>query len=418
MVAPLAPPGEARVTEGRASRRAEEAPLGRSAGIPPGGAPACVWDDRFLEYDFGPTHPFSQRSRQLAVRLMQAVLAERGEPPLELASEVPVASAEYLETFHHAAFLAEVRAASAQLYPGFLDEGSTPAFSGCYAAAARIAGGTAIALETAYTARRPTFAPAGGLHHAHPDRASGFCIFNDVALAIGSSLRAGRRVAYIDLDAHHGDGVMYGFYDSGRVLDIDFHQDGRTLFPGTGFPEEVGVGDGAGAKVNIPFPPGAGDATLLPAFHRIVPPLLRSFRPDLIVLQHGADGHEGDPLTHLRYTARSYDTIDDSVLALGRELWHSRVVVTGGGGYRPESVGRVFARAGMAALGLPRPPSEAPLPPEWRRAFAREWGRPAPDRWVDPPSERGAFSTAEPRSDPVGSLEKALGRRFPPGTVD
>jgi acetoin utilization protein AcuC len=379
---------------------------------PPSGG--YVWTDRFLHYDFGPNHPFTQRSRRLAVRLLQAVLAESPTHEVEFRNEVPVAPWEYLTTFHKTEYLEQISRASNSEYPGFLDQGDTPGFPGCFEAAARIVAGAAWAVETTLRTSRPTFHPAGGLHHAHPDRASGFCIFNDLALAIVEAARAGRRVAYIDIDAHHGDGVMYGLYDSGAVLDIDFHQDGRTLFPGTGFPEETGRGDGSGLKVNVPLPPGSGDETLLPLFQRLVPTLLRSFRPDLIVLQHGADGHVGDPLTQLRYTSRSYDAIDSLVLGLGHELCHSRVVVTGGGGYRPESVARVLARAGIATLGHPLPGPDDPLPPAWREEFESEWGRPAPGTWLDAPPRVSHSPSPAVGAKLVAALEKSLGRSFPP----
>jgi acetoin utilization protein AcuC len=374
-----------------------------------------VWDERFLEYDFGPDHPFTERSRRLAVRLVQETLTARPHPPLEFREEVPVAPAEYLETFHEPEYLELVRRASHSDEPGFLDQGDTPSFPGCYEASARIASGAAWAVETALERNRPTFHPAGGLHHAHPGRASGFCIFNDLALAIVEAARLGHKVAYIDIDAHHGDGVMYGLYDSGAVLDIDFHQDGRTLFPGTGFPEEAGRGDGEGLKVNVPLPPGAGDEVLLPLFRRLVPPLLRDYRPSLIVLQHGADGHLGDPLTALEYTSRSYDVIDRLVLDLGSELCRSRVVVTGGGGYRPESVARVLARAGLAALGVELPSADDPLPRRWSDEFEGEWGRPAPATWIDPlPGDSPHHLALPHRSEGlVRALEKALGRSFP-----
>jgi len=372
-----------------------------------------VWTDRFLDYDFGPDHPFTQRSRRLAVRLLQAVLAEEKATQVEFCDEVPVAPWAYLQTFHEPEYLEQVSRASNSEHPGFLDQGDTPGFPGCFEASARIAAGAAWAVETALRTNRPTFHPAGGLHHAHPGRASGFCILNDLALAIVEVAGEGRKVAYIDLDAHHGDGVMYGLYDSGAVLDIDFHQDGRTLFPGTGFPEETGRGDGAGLKVNIPLPPGAGDEMLAPLFRRLVPPLLRSFRPELIIVQHGADGHAGDPLTQLQYTSRSYDEIDALVLDLGRELCHSRVVVAGGGGYRPESVARVLARAGIAALGLEMPASAEPLPAGWRQEFEVEWGRPAPQTWLDPPVRGRRPSPADAGEAVVRALERVLGRSFP-----
>jgi acetoin utilization protein AcuC len=221
-------------------------------------------------------------------------------------------------------------------------------------------------------------------------------------------------VAYVDVDAHHGDGVMYGFYRSGRVLDIDFHQDGRTLFPGTGAVGETGRGDGKGLKVNLPLPPGTGDEALVPLFRRVVPPLVRSFRPDLIVVQHGADGHAGDPLTTLQYTSVGYDALDRIILDLADELCDRRLVVTGGGGYRPESVARVFARAGASVLGLPLPPLRESLPAGWRDSYEADWPHPAPMRWGD--SARSGIPTWGPGDTEalVQTLERELGVRLPP----
>jgi acetoin utilization protein AcuC len=233
-----------------------------------------------------------------------------------------------------------------------------------------------------------------------------------VAIAVAHALRKGHRVAYIDIDAHHGDGVMYGFYDSGKVLDIDFHQDGRTLFPGTGFPHEVGRGDGAGLKANLPFPPGAGDEALLPVFRQVVPPLIRQFRPDVIILQHGVDGHFADEIARLQYSPRGYAEVDRMVLELSRELTHGRLLVTGGGGYRAESVSRVLARAGVILAGLPEPVDHAPLPAAWRKEFAGAFGREAPATWADPwEPEPSPWTDADERGL-VSQLEHKLGEKL------
>ena len=371
-----------------------------------------VWSERFYDYDFGPHHPFTERSRGLAAKLLETVLADAPHAAGWTRS-VKVADRPTLETFHREGYLEFVESASGLAKQVALDAGDTPSFPGCYEAAARLVQGALDALDFTLEHQIPAFHPGGGLHHAHPDRASGFCIFNDVAIAVAHGVRKGLRVAYLDIDAHHGDGVMYGFYDSGRVLDIDFHQDGRTLFPGTGFPYEVGRGDGAGLKANLPFPPGAGDEALLPTFRAVVPTLLRQFRPDVIVLQHGVDGHFGDEIAQLQYSPRGYAEVDRMVLELSRELTHGRLLVTGGGGYRAESVSRVLARAGLILTGLPEPNDHDPLPASWRAEFAAAFRREAPATWGDrvAPAPSPWNETAE--ASLLHQLESKLGEKLP-----
>lgn len=373
-----------------------------------------VWDPRFRHYDLGPDHPFSERSRALAVDLLETTLAERAAPPVDWMRAVSPASREVLERFHDAAYLDFVERASGEETTVALDAGDTPSFPGCYEEAGRIVSGAERALDWVLHHDRPAFHPAGGLHHAHPERASGFCIFNDVAVAIATAVAAGRRVAYLDIDAHHGDGVMYGFYASGRVLDIDFHQDGRTLFPGTGFPRESGTGDGAGLKANLPLAPLSGDEALLPLFHRVVPPLLRSFRPEAIVLQHGVDGHLGDALAHLQYSPDAYAEIDASTIELARELCQGRLLVTGGGGYRPDAVARVLARAGLLLADAKPPAGTDPVPPAWRDRYRAEIGASPPRTWADPEEPSPSRWRPEHTVKLVAELESSLGVHFPP----
>ncbi|MGD0718848.1 MAG: acetoin utilization protein AcuC [Thermoplasmata archaeon] len=377
-----------------------------------GGSLSLIWDDRFRDYDFGPEHPFTERSRALAVSLLRTLAPPTQSAPVTWVGPVAPAPRSVLESFHRREYVTFVEAVGAADQPTFLDSGDTPGFPGCFAAAARVVAGADRGLELTLAERRPAFHPAGGLHHAHPDRASGFCIFNDVAIAVGRAVREHRRVAYIDIDAHHGDGVMYGFYDSGRVLDIDFHQDGRTLFPGTGFPPETGRGDGAGLKVNLPLPPGAGDGALLPLFRRVVPSLLRSFRPEVIVLQHGVDGHVDDALARLQYTPAAYAEIDRTVLALAREVSGSRLLVTGGGGYRASSVSRVLARAGLILAGFDLPADEEPLPDAWRAEFFEEAGETAPATWGGSAAPVASSWNADHESKLIAVLEEELGQRF------
>jgi acetoin utilization protein AcuC len=372
-----------------------------------------VWTERFLDYDFGPHHPFTERSRGLAARLLESVTSDAHPHALDWSRSVPVASRPTLESFHQSGYLDFVESASGLAKEILLDTGDTPSFPGCYEASARIVEGALQALDHTLEHRRPAFHPGGGLHHAHPDRASGFCIFNDVAIAVARGVSKGLRVAYIDIDAHHGDGVMYGFYESGKVLDIDFHQDGRTIFPGTGFPHEIGRKDGAGLKANLPLPPGAGDEALVPLFRRVVPPLLRRFRPEVIVLQHGVDGHYWDEIAHLQYSPAAYAEIDRAVLALSRELTGGRLLVTGGGGYRAESVSRVLARTGLILGGLPEPEGDLALPPTWRNEFSASFRREAPTHWVDRDELDPSPWTEANETSLIRELENRLGEKFP-----
>jgi acetoin utilization protein AcuC len=378
-----------------------------------------VWDDKFLAYDFGPQHPFSERSRRSAVRLLEeAELFGPDSPrPLQLsAGAIPSAPREVVQRFHTAEYVDRVVQASKPPF-GMLDQGDTPSFEGCSGAAGRLVNATVEGLRivTAEPSRH-AFQPGGGLHHAAPDHASGFCIYNDVAVAIATELRtsASRRVAYVDIDAHHGDGVMYGFYEDGRVLHIDVHQDGRTLFPGTGAIEETGRGDGAGMKVNVPLPPGAGDVSLLGTLERLVPPLFQEFRPELVVVQMGADGIAGDPLARLRYSSPGHAAAVALVHHWAHEVGPARILATGGGGYGAAAVAQTLARDAGALAGIPIPGSEhEPTPPNWRREFADTFECAAPDIWmgavpsIDQDREVARVGTI------VTALEKRLGRRFP-----
>lgn len=377
--------------------------------------PVVVWDDRFLGYDFGHGHPFTEASRGLAVRLLAAVDPRYRPTGALRVADVAPAPRDTVERFHHAAYLDRLTALDHARRRELLDHGDTPSFPGCWTESRRLVGGTLAALDALQSrATARSFNPGGGLHHAHPDRASGFCILNDVAVAIASALRPGGpapRVAYVDLDAHHGDGVMYGFYDDGHVLDIDFHQDGRTIFPGTGFAEEVGRGDGAGWKVNLALPPGTGDAGLCALFDRVALPMLLEFRPRLIVLQCGVDGHAGDSLgaTDLAYTSRGYRHVVGGISRVARELGDVPVLATGGGGYTAEHVARILASVPYWLADADRPDGE--LPSAWRSEFATAFHRPAPTTWAAVADPEPWTADREDRL--VGQLARALGRRFP-----
>src|SRR5450756_1238639 len=258
--------------------------------------PLLVYGPRSLEYDFGPSHPLSPRRFGPGIDLLRAVGAAPGLAP------EPAADDE-LEWLHAPGYVAAVRRFSAdadrQSEAG-IGPGDDPAFAGMHEAAATVAGGSIRAIEAILRGDvEHAYHPGGGLHHAMRARASGFCIYNDVALAIARARAAGLRVLYIDLDVHHGDGVQALHYHDPGVMTISFHESGRSLFPGTGSVSEMGEGIAAGTSVNVPLEPLTGPEAWLAAVRAVVPSLAAAFGPDLIVSQHGADGHVWDPLAHL-----------------------------------------------------------------------------------------------------------------------
>ena len=218
---------------------------------------------------------------------------------------------------------------------GFLDYGDTPAFKGVFDAAATVVGSALDGLHNVMAGtQRKILVPIGGLHHARREQAAGFCVFNDPGVLI-ETLRAEygvQRVAYIDIDAHHGDGVFYAFEDDPDLIFADIHEDGRYLYPGTGFAHETGKGDAEGTKLNIPVPPGADDEE----FHRQWPKVeefLRAAKPQIILLQAGADSVAGDPITHMAFTPAAHGHAAASLAALADEFCDGRMIAMGGGGY-------------------------------------------------------------------------------------
>jgi acetoin utilization protein AcuC len=223
---------------------------------------------------------------------------------------------------------------------GFLDYGDTPAFVGVFEAGCCVVGSTldaAAALVNAEVER--AFVPIAGLHHARPDTAAGFCVFNDIGVVVNTlrAVHGVKRIAYVDIDAHHGDGVFYAFEDDPELYIADIHEDGRSLYPGTGGVEETGRGAAAGTKLNVPLPPGSGDD----AFHRVWPAVERFIadsRPEFILLQAGADSIGGDPITHLRYTPAAHAHAAARLCAVADEYSGGRVLALGGGGYNRQNL--------------------------------------------------------------------------------
>jgi acetoin utilization protein AcuC len=255
------------------------------------------------------------------------------------------ATREELEYFHTPRYVDRVIELSAR-GSGLLDAGDTPAFPGVYEAAAHVVGGTleALAAIVAGPVRR-AFIPIGGLHHATRDSAAGFCVFNDCGVAIEAARRVHglQRVAYVDIDAHHGDGVFYAFEDDPDLAFADTHEDGRFLYPGTGARSETGRGAAAGTKLNIPLPPGADDETFLAAWEE-VERHIDAARPELVLLQCGADSLGGDPITHLRLTAEAHAHAARRLAVLADRHAQGRVLAMGGGGYNRDNLARAWTR--------------------------------------------------------------------------
>ncbi len=267
-----------------------------------------------------------------------------------------LASEDELLRFHTPEHLARVRAQSLT-GEGYLDNGDTPAFPGMYEAAATVVGSVLDAVRwIVERPRRRAFVPIAGLHHARRDRAAGFCVFNDLGVAIETlrSVHGIRRVAYVDIDAHHGDGVFYSFENDPELIYADMHEDGRYLFPGTGFANETGRGTATGTKLNIPMPPGADDIMFRREWER-VEAFVRAGRPEFIILQAGADSIDGDPLTHLRYTPAAHAHAAARLHGLADELCDGRLLATGGGGYDRASLASAWCAVVEALLDRGRP---------------------------------------------------------------
>lgn len=257
----------------------------------------------------------------------------------------PRASRRQIEYFHTPDYIDLVERLSVE-GGGLLDQGDTPAFPGVYEAAAHVVGGTLAALAAIVAGpERRAFIPIGGLHHAARTGAAGFCVFNDCGIAIEAARREHgiRRVAYVDIDAHHGDGVFYGFEDDPDVLVADLHEDGRFLYPGTGARTETGTGPAAGTKLNVPLPPRAGDEQFFAAWQDVEAYLERA-APELVLLQCGADSLAGDPLTHLAYSEHAHAYAAERVRAIADRHAGGRVLAMGGGGYNRRNLARAWTR--------------------------------------------------------------------------
>ncbi|PYN72305.1 MAG: acetoin utilization protein AcuC [Candidatus Rokuibacteriota bacterium] len=315
---------------------------------------ALIHSDAWTRFDYGPEHPLRMERLGLTWRLMQAygltTLADAVVRAPEPAAEPEIA------IYHDAEYLEMLKACNSgrapQLAARFgLGPGDNPVFPGLWDAARLCAAGSLLAADlVAYGRADRAFHFAGGLHHAMPARASGFCYVNDAVLAILRLRSRGMRVLYIDIDAHHGDGVQHAFYGDPNVLTISTHERGDYLFPGTGFVEETGSGAGAGYAVNLPLEPFTDTSVYQPAFEQIVPPLFSAFRPDAVVAQLGIDSHRTDPLTHLALDVQGFAQAVKRITELSPKL-----VCLGGGGYDLPNVARAWTAAWAVLNGVELP---------------------------------------------------------------
>jgi len=382
-----------------------------------------AWDERLTDYHFGPGHPMAPVRVELTMRLAH----EFGlwtQPGVTLAAPAPAADTD-LELVHDAPYVRAVEAisrwaehpdAGGALYGKQLrvarmfglGTADNPVFPGMHEASALVTGATLAAARAVWSGSAGHGASiAGGMHHAMAAHASGFGVYNDPAIAIAWLLEQGaERIAYVDIDAHHGDGVQAAFYADPRVLTISLHQHPETLFPFTGLPAETGGPGAEGSAVNLALPAGTGDGSWLRAFHAIVPPLLRQFRPQVLVSQHGADTHRRDPLAHLELSIDGQRAAHAAIHALAHETAGGRWLLTGGGGYDlADVVPRTWTHLLAEAAGQPIDP-ETPTPVPWREYVAWRTGLPAPERMTD--GAPAQFVPFESGYDPADEVDRAI----------
>ena len=361
-----------------------------------------AWDDRLVGYDFGPGHPMAPLRLKLTMELARAFGLTRLEG---VTVEIPAAATgAELELFHDPGYIGMVRLAGHQAAEkggrevGGLSRGLTtqallmhglgteddPLFPGMHEAAAMVTGATLAAARAVWTSAAEHGASlAGGLHHAMAGNASGFCIYNDPAVAITWLLSQGaERIAYIDVDAHHGDGVQAAFWDDPRVLTISLHEHPDTLFPGT------------------------GDAGWLRAYHAVVPPIVRSFGPQLLVSQHGCDSHRDDPLTNLTLSIDGQRAAHAAIHALAHEVSAGRWLLLGGGGYEHvHVVPRTWTHLLFEAAGAPLDPAAA-TPEPWREYVSCTTSQTAPERMTE--GAPGTFTDYESGHNPADPVDRAI----------
>lgn len=301
--------------------------------------------DEIARYGFGDPHPFGLDRHDVFQAELETEIAEHGLEESVGYAKPRTATNDELLLFHTARHIDHVSAKSAE-GSGWLDQGDTPAIPGIFEAASSVVGTTLAAVDAVMAGEaRRAFSPIAGLHHAARDHAAGFCVFNDCGVA-AEYLRARHgleRIAYVDIDAHHGDGMFYSFEDDPELVFADLHEDGRYLYPGTGAASETGRGRAQGTKLNVPMPPGSDDDDFHSTWPR-VEEWLDAAAPEFILFQCGADSLEGDPITHMAWSEGAHAAAASSLCRLADRHCGGRIVGTGGGGYNRRNLARAWSR--------------------------------------------------------------------------
>ncbi|MHC4460990.1 MAG: acetoin utilization protein AcuC [Planctomycetota bacterium] len=309
-----------------------------------------IYSDELEKYCYPPEHPFNTVRARKTRKIVQSMGLLSGSGRSEAAPVRP--ERVVLKKFHSARYLHALQTAAkgcwdSEAFNMGIGTSDCPIFEGLYDYAVLASGATLTAANLILSGSADVaFNPSGGFHHAGPERASGFCYINDVALACMILAEAGKRVLYLDVDVHHGDGVAYAFYGRCDVMTISFHENPRALFPGTGFEDEIGSGQGAGYCVNVPLPIGTYDQVYMKVFETIALPLITAYSPDVFVFELGADALAGDPLAHLYLTNNVYADIINHLLSFNKPI-----LATGGGGYNVDNTVRAWAVAWSILCG-------------------------------------------------------------------
>ena len=348
------------------------------------GAPVgFIYTQNYSQYDFGEGHPLTPLRIELTFSLMKRYgLLENGNvklltPRIDTEEEVlQIHKKHYVDKLKE---LSKIPNSFYMAVPEYgLGPGDNPIFPNMYDAAMAVCGASLTAADYLLEQdHNRVFNILGGLHHAMPDMASGFCILNDAAVAIQHLInkKPGSRVMYLDIDCHHGDGVQWIFYDRDDVLTLSFHQDGHTLFPGTGFTKEIGKGKGEGFSLNVPMLPRTTDMIYINTFNRIVPAVMEAYRPDYLVCQLGVDTHFTDPLTQMGLSTTGHEKIFKTITELVPQSCNDKFLALGGGGYALDVVARSWT---MFLAHLANKTVSEPLPEEWIEELQKKWNEQPP----------------------------------------